>query len=90
MPDDLKNLEDKIAQMKAAESKAQGGSDSERENRQMSVGMQAGTEFSAYVISGAVAGFFLDHIFGTLPLMLVILLFTGFGYGIFRAAKIMQ
>lgn len=83
----LKDLEEKIAQAKAAGTK---GADTERENRQMSVGMQAGTEFSAYVISGGVAGFLLDRWLDTMPLMLVVMLFTGFGYGIYRAAKIMK
>lgn len=87
MTDDIDKLQDKIDTLKAAENKA---ADTERENRQMSIGMQAGSEFSAYVISGVISGFLLDRWLDTTPLMLAIMLFTGFGYGIYRAAKIMK
>ena len=89
MPDDLKNLEDKIAQFKTGEQKRDEAAE-ERQRKQMSAGMQAGTEFISYVIAGGIVGFFADKLFGTLPLFLIVMIFAGFGYGIFRAAKVMK
>ncbi len=89
MPEDLKNLEDKIAQFKTGEQKRDEAAE-ERQRKQMSAGMQAGTEFMSYVIAGGLVGFFADKFLGTLPLMLIVFIFAGFGYGIFRAAKVMK
>lgn len=89
MPDDLKNLEDKIAQFKSGGKKIDEAAE-ERQRKQMSAGMQAGTEFMTYVIAGGVVGFLADKFLGTLPLFLIVFIFAGFGYGIFRAAKIVK
>ena len=89
MPNDLKNLENKIAQFKTGEQKRDEAAE-ERQRKQMSAGMQAGTEFMTYVIAGGIAGFFTDKLFNTLPLFLIIMIFAGFGYGVYRAAKLMK
>lgn len=86
MADDLKNLEEKIEQFKSGGKNPDEAAE-ERQRRQMSAGMQAGTEFMTYIAAGGLVGFFADKFLGTLPLFLIVMIFAGFGYGIFRAAK---
>lgn len=93
MPDDIHQLEDKITAARQAAAAAEHRGDSaeeERQRKQMSAGMQAGTEFITYVIAGGIVGFFADKFLGTLPLFLLVFIFSGFGYGIFRAARLMK
>ena len=62
----------------------------ERQRESMSAGMRAGSEFMAYVIAGGLVGYTAGHFFGHMALWLMIMLFAGFGYGMFRAAKAMK
>lgn len=89
MTDDLKNLEEKIAQYKSSNKKPDEAAE-ERQRKQMSAGMQAGTEFMTYIAAGGIVGFFADRFLGTLPLFLIVMIFAGFGYGIFRASKTLK
>jgi len=89
MTDDLKNLEGRIEQFKSGH-KTPDEAAEERQRKQMSAGMQAGTEFMTYVAAGGIVGFFADKFLGTLPLFLIVMIFAGFGYGIFRASKTLK
>ncbi|MBI4031344.1 MAG: AtpZ/AtpI family protein [Proteobacteria bacterium] len=89
MTDDLKNLEERIAQHKSGHKRRDEAAE-EHQRRQMSAGMQAGTEFMTYVAAGGIVGFLADRFLDTLPLFLIVMIFAGFGYGIFRAAKTLK
>lgn len=55
-----------------------------------SIGMRAGSEFMASIIAGGLVGYGLGYFLGNPALWLIIFMFAGFGWGIFRAAKLMQ
>jgi F0F1-type ATP synthase assembly protein I len=55
-----------------------------------SIGMSAGSNFISSVIAGALVGYGFGWLVGNIPLFLITFMFAGFGWGIYRAAKIMQ
>lgn len=87
---DLKDLEDKIEKFR---SRGKAESDKQKEEQAMadrSTGMRAGSEFISYVFAGAVVGWLLGTFLGHLALWLIVMMFAGFGLGIYRAAQIMK
>ncbi|MBU0799921.1 MAG: AtpZ/AtpI family protein, partial [Alphaproteobacteria bacterium] len=50
---------------------------------------RAGGEFMAHVIAGALMGWGLDTLFGTAPLLMVLLLLVGFATGIYRSSRVL-
>ena len=87
MGDDLKDLQERIDRMKTAETPEP---DDAKENADRSTGMRAGSEFMAYIISGGIVGWAIGHFFGNMPLWLILMMFAGFGMGIYRAAQLMK
>jgi ATP synthase protein I len=67
----------------------QGESQDSESEKNKNIGMRAGSTFVSCVVAGGIIGFLCDKGLGTMPLFLLIFLFAGFGFGIFRAAKIM-
>lgn len=55
-----------------------------------SIGMTAGSNFISSIVGGGVVGYGVGYLAGNIPLWLIIFMFAGFGYGIYRAAKIMK
>lgn len=93
--DDLKSLEEKLAQFRAQErqSKSPGGLSPEEQARLDSgqrIGMRAGSTFVSHVLAGGVLGFGIDSVFHTKPLFIILFLFAGFGAALWRAQKIMN
>lgn len=86
--DNLDDLEKKIQDFKAG--KKDESSDNEKEFADRQAGMRAGSEFMAYIISGGLVGFGIGHFFGNMPLWLILMMFLGFGMGIYRAAQLMK
>ena len=86
MTQDLKDLEEKIK--KAHKTEPEQNSDKEFAARQ--TGMRAGSEFIAYIISGGLVGYAIGHFFGNMPLWLLLMMFLGFGMGIYRASQLMK
>ena len=82
MTNDLKDLEDRINRLKTNE---QDESGDEKEFADRSTGMRAGSEFMAYIFSGGLVGGLIGHFFGNMALWLIVMLFAGFGMGIYRA-----
>ncbi len=82
-PNDLKDLEDRINKLKPNEPSSSASEEKEYADR--STGMRAGSEFMAYIISGGLVGWTIGHFFGNMPLWLIVMLFTGFGMGTYRA-----
>jgi ATP synthase protein I len=55
-----------------------------------SEGANIGYEFLAYVISGGIVGYAIDHFAKTLPWGLILFIILGFVLGVIRANKRMQ
>ncbi|PJB70359.1 MAG: hypothetical protein CO093_08270 [Alphaproteobacteria bacterium CG_4_9_14_3_um_filter_47_13] len=87
MPDDLKDLENRINKQKKDDSRDKG---SAKEYADRSTGMRAGSEFIGYIFSGALVGWTIGHFFGNMPLWLILMMFFGFGLGIYRASQTMK
>ena len=86
--DNLKDLEKKISQFKSDTNKEI--HDSEKENEDRQTGMRAGSEFMAYLISGGLVGWAFGHFFGNMALWIILMIFAGFGLGIYRASQLMK
>lgn len=59
------------------------------EDPNRTIGMRVGGEFMAHIMAGILLGWGLDTVFGTAPLMIVVMLLAGFGTGIFRASRVL-
>ncbi|MGH1578108.1 AtpZ/AtpI family protein [Planktotalea sp.] len=77
--DRLKQLDDKIAKVKATQS---GGPASEEHYSQAQQGWRMVTELVAGLGIGFGIGYGLDTLFGTIPIMLVLFTFLGFAAGV--------
>lgn len=84
---DLKDLEDKI---KAFKDRKKPETEDDATSAGSNPGMQAGSEFMAYIFSGVVVGWLIGHFFGNMALWLIVMIFLGFGLGIYRASQIMK
>lgn len=92
MPDDLKNLEDRIARFQKTgktetPDKSLGAPDT---GSSLNIGMRAGSEFVSHIIAGGMLGWGADYILHTSPLFMLGLLLCGFGTGIWRMVTIMN
>ena len=74
IPDDIRQMDERIRQLKAKEKQAQ---QDKPESRFAKVGFRIGAELISGVIIGAGIGYLLDNWFGTRPLLLIIFLFLG-------------
>lgn len=101
MPDnknkgDEHSFSDKVDDLEKRIDEAQKGSKHSEEPAQSlseqnrSIGMTAGSNFIGSIVGGGIVGYGIGYFFGNLPLWLILFMFAGFGYGIFRAAKIMK
>lgn len=88
MGDDIDKLEDKIEKFKADQRDDEPTNSKEFADR--SAGMRAGSEFMAYVFSGAFVGWLIGTWFGNMPLWLILFMFLGFGMGVWRASQAMK
>lgn len=89
MNDDLDKLEDKIERFKAEQTHDE-HTESAKEIADRTTGMRAGSEFIAYVFSGAFVGWLIGTWFGNMALWLILLMFIGFGLGVWRASQTMK
>ena len=93
MPDDLKNFNEKLAAFRHKEeeqAQAPISVDQAEMDKNMNIGMRAGSEFMAHLIAGGVLGGVLDHYLKTSPLFIILLILTGFGTGLYRTYSIMN
>ncbi len=91
MPNDLDNLEAKIAQFKsgkAAESQKQ--SDKLKDAENVNTGIRAGAELVVTIGAGTLIGYGLDSWLETKPLFLIIFLLAGVCAGFFNIYRITQ
>ncbi|MCB9995709.1 MAG: AtpZ/AtpI family protein [Rhodospirillales bacterium] len=85
---DLDDLESKINQFKSGQKSDD--RDDQKEYDDRSTGMRAGSEFIAYIISGGLVGWGIGHFLGNMALWLILMMFIGFGMGIWRASQLMK
>jgi ATP synthase protein I len=89
MPDDLQDLEEKLRQFRAGEkSETENEQSRQRESRDMNTGMRAGSEFMSYVLAGGLVGYGAGRLFGGMPFWIILMVFTGFAMGAWRAYKV--
>ena len=91
MPDDLDNLEAKIAQFKSVKTDAaKQESDKLKDAENMNRGIRAGAELVTTIGAGTLIGYGLDSWLETKPLFLIIFLLAGVCAGFFNIYRITQ
>ncbi len=86
----LQSLDERLRQAQAAENARTGAGDRQRVDPSSDLGNRVLAELLGGMIGGALIGFVLDKLFGTSPLLLLVLLFLGIGVAfrnIFRLSK---
>lgn len=91
MPNDIDDLEAKIAQFKAGKSSvAQKQTDKLKEAENVNTGIRAGAELVVTIGAGVLIGYGLDSWLGTKPIFLIIFLLAGVFAGFFNIYRITQ
>lgn len=92
MTDKFENLTDRIKKAKIVRRDApeniEAGTDDPLTQAQTSMGMRLGIELLAGVITGSIIGYFLDYVFNTMPLFLLIFLLLGAASGFWTVYKL--
>ena len=83
----LKALNEKII---SARSKKKKEDDLSNQAKAQQTGMRAGSEFIGIIIGSGVVGYFIDKFLDTTPLLMILIMLLGFGYGIYRAYNVMN
>lgn len=87
LSDKLKDLSSRIAAEKSERAEAAKPSTSYRGASDYSKGYRLASEFVAGVLVGALIGYGVDYVAGTLPLFLIVFLLLGFGAGILNMSR---
>ena len=90
IPDDIKQLDKKIQQLKGKEKLARQDRPESEYAYATKVGFRIGTELISGVIVGAGLGYVLDKIFDTQPLLLIIFLFLGGAAGFLNVYRFVR
>ena len=75
IPDDLKSLEERINKQRAVEKAARKDRPESEFSYATKTGFRVGTELVSGVLVGAALGYFLDKLFDTQPVLLIVCLF---------------
>lgn len=90
MPDEIKQLEEKIASVRFSEDKVRGNKPESEIYHAAKAGFRVGTELLSGVLVGAAVGYVLDGVFGLRPWLLIVFMFFGGAAGVvnvYRFAK---
>lgn len=93
IPDDIKQMDERIRKLKAKEQRARQDEPESRYANAAKIGFRIGAELISGVIVGGGIGYLLDDFFETQPLLLIIFLFLGGIAGflnIYRFVKSME
>jgi ATP synthase protein I len=85
--DRLKDLGGRIQAEKSERLEAQKPVVNLQKASDFSKGYKLASEFVAGVLVGGLVGYGLDHLFGTLPILLIVFLLLGFGAGLLNMAR---
>lgn len=77
IPEDIKQMDERIQKLKAKENLARKGKQETDYSRASKIGFRIGTELISGVLVGGAIGYLLDEIFATRPVLLIIFLFFG-------------
>ncbi len=90
VPDDIRELEEKISRLRAREDVRRRSAKQNAETANVSVGVRVAVELLSAVVVGGALGFLLDRVAGTRPWFLVVFLLFGGAAGVlnvYRLAK---
>lgn len=90
IPDDIKQIEERIGKLKAAEAIARKDQTESEYAYAAKTGFRVGTELVSGVLVGAALGYFLDKVFATPPLLLIIFLFFGGAAGFLNVYRFVK
>lgn len=88
--DSLQDLGQRIDKLRQTQGLSSGQDDEAKGPDPVGLGIRLGAEMVAAVLVGASLGYGLDRLLGTLPLMMVLLLFLGGAAGVMNAWRVMQ
>lgn len=83
----LSALNEKII---SAQKKNTPDNDQPAQSKAQQTGMRAGSTFIGSILAAGIVGFFADKFIGSTPLFMILMMLVGFGYGIYRAYKVMN
>ncbi len=89
-PEDIKQLESKIIQLKSQEGMIQQNKTESDFVRASKIGFRVGIEMFSAVIVGAAIGYLLDNVIETKPWLLVVFMFLGGAAGILNVYRLAQ
>lgn len=90
IPDDIKQLDKKIQQLKGKEKLARQDRPESEYAYATKIGFRIGTELISGVIVGAGLGYLSDKVFDTQPLLLIIFLFLGGAAGFLNVYRFVR
>lgn len=90
IPEDIKQIEERISKLKAVESAARKDKPESEFAYATKTGFRVGTELVSGVLVGAALGYVLDKVFATAPLLLIIFLFFGFAAGFLNVYRFVK
>ena len=90
IPDDLKSLEERINKQRAVEKAARKDSPESEFSYATKTGFRVGTELISGVLVGAALGYFLDKLFDTQPVLLIVCLFFGGAAGFLNVYRFVK
>ncbi len=90
MPNDIKELEQRINKLKAKEASLRAQKKESEFSYASKAGFRVGTELLSGVLVGAALGYFLDMLFGTKPWLMVLFLFFGGAAGVLNVYRFVK
>lgn len=90
IPEDLKQIDERIKKLTARELAARKDKPESDFAYATKTGFRIGTELLSGVLVGAAVGYFLDHLFATKPLLLIIFLFLGGAAGFLNVYRFVK
>ncbi len=90
IPEDLKQIDERIKKLTAKEKEARKDRPESDFAYATKTGFRVGTELLSGVLVGAALGYFLDKLFDTKPLLLIIFLFFGGAAGFLNVYRFVK
>lgn len=90
IPDDIKQIEERISQLKMTEALARKDKPESGFVYASKTGFRVGTELVSGVLVGTALGYVLDRVFGTAPWLLIIFLFLGGAAGFLNVYRFVK